>query len=574
MRSLSRPFIGTIIGIEVLMIPFLIFHVGGIAWEFTQLAGAIIGGIIAVVSANIPLRSDEATEPLLGRERMAWTLVGVGLLMWGFGESFWRYYVLTNQSPFPSYADIGYSALPPLVFAGLLVLPNSGTESRRVLMFLDSLISMGALLAIGWYLLLGDLALHSTVEDPLAKFLGLYYPTTDVALLSSVVILLIRGQGRLYQANARRLSLIVVGIGLCFFATSDFIFNLQQNAGTYVEGTWVDLGWPLGLATIGLAVYLRRFLPLTSTDQIERRLRRRAERVTFGPGQLLPYILLSILFVLLMLNIVSNNAGQRDIRPVLLFATILVVGLVVVRQILTLLDNERLTRRQADALARLELANKRVEDQARMIAEHNAELEQGVNHLKDVQARLANGNLRARARLSGGELLPLAASLNLMADRLMRLEQYESYAQRLSKALTELSVAIDRYRMGGPLILPLSAGEFVEINNLLLAMGLKEAVEAVRARNTPPSSSPGSLTQSSPQGTQAQSQSQPQPKSQSQSQPQPQPRPNPTPAYPNRSSQTSWPGQQTWPERTPTPRPMPGSSSVQQQSNLNGQSRS
>ncbi len=572
MRSLSRPFIGTIIGIEVLMIPFLIFHVGGIAWEFTQLAGAIIGGIIAVVSANIPLRSDEATEPLLGRERMAWTLVGVGLLMWGFGESFWRYYVLTNQSPFPSYADIGYSALPPLVFAGLLVLPNSGTESRRVLMFLDSLISMGALLAIGWYLLLGDLALHSTVEDPLAKFLGLYYPTTDVALLSSVVILLIRGQGRLYQANARRLSLIVVGIGLCFFATSDFIFNLQQNAGTYVEGTWVDLGWPLGLATIGLAVYLRRFLPLTSTDQIERRLRRRAERVTFGPGQLLPYILLSILFVLLMLNIVSNNAGQRDIRPVLLFATILVVGLVVVRQILTLLDNERLTRRQADALARLELANKRVEDQARMIAEHNAELEQGVNHLKDVQARLANGNLRARARLSGGELLPLAASLNLMADRLMRLEQYESYAQRLSKALTELSVAIDRYRMGGPLILPLSAGEFVEINNLLLAMGLKEAVEAVRARNTPPSSSPGSLTQSSPQGTQAQSQSQPQPKSQSQ--PQPQPPPNPTPAYPNRSSQTSWPGQQTWPERTPTPRPTPGSSSVQQQSNLNGQSRS
>jgi hypothetical protein len=557
MRSLSRPFIGTIIGIELLMIPFLIFHVGGIAWEFTQLAGAIIGGTIAVVSANIPLRNDEATEPLLRRERLAWTLVGVGLLMWGFGESFWRYYVLTNQSPFPSYADIGYSGLPLLVFAGLLVLPNSGTESRRILMLLDSLISMGALLAIGWYLLLGDLALHSTVENPFAKFLGLYYPTTDVALLSSVAILLIRGQGRLYQANARRLSLLVVGIGLFFFATSDFIFNLQQNAGTYVEGTLVDLGWPLGLATIGLAVYLRRFLPLTSSDQIEQRLRRRAERVTFGPGQLLPYILLSILFVLLMLNIVSNDAGQRDIRPILLFATILVVGLVVVRQILTLLDNERLTRRQADALARLELANKRVEDQARMIAEHNAELEQGVNHLKDVQARLANGNLRARARLSGGELLPLAASLNLMADRLMRLEQYEGYAQRLSRALTELSIAIDRYRMGGPLILPPSAAEFAEINNLLLAMGLKEAADAARARNTVSNS--GSLAQPPAQGTLMQ----------------PQSRPNPPPTYPNRPSQTGWPGQQTWPERTPTPRPTPGSSSVQQQqSNLNGQSRS
>ena len=141
MRSLSRPFIGVVIGIEVLMIPFLIFHVGGIAWEFTQLAGAIIGGIIAVVSVNVS-HSDEETEPILGRERLAWTLVGAGLLMWGFGESFWRYYILTNQSPFPSYADIGYSGLPPVVFVGMLILPTSGSGSRRVLMFLDSLISM------------------------------------------------------------------------------------------------------------------------------------------------------------------------------------------------------------------------------------------------------------------------------------------------------------------------------------------------------------------------------------------------------------------------------------------------
>ena len=525
MRSISRPFIGVVIGIEILMIPFLVLHWGGIAWEFTQLAGAIIGGTIAVVSVNVP-RGNEATEPLLARERLAWTLVGVGLLMWGFGESFWRYYILTNQSPFPSYADIGYSALPPLVFVGLLILPTSGIGSRRLLMLLDSLISMGALLAIGWYLLLGNLALHSPVEDPLAKFLGLYYPTTDVALLSSVVLLLVRGQGRLYQAQARRISLIVVGIGLCFFAASDFFFNILNNAGTYVEGTWVDLGWPLGLTTIGLAIYLRRFLPLTSADQIEQQLRRRSERLTFGPAQLLPYILLSILFVMLMLNVLSNDPGQRDIRPVLLLATIIVVGLVVVRQILTLLDNERLTRRQADALERLELANKQIEDQARSIAERNAELEKGVNHLKDVQARLANGNMRARARLTGGELLPLSASLNLMADRLMRLEQSEVYVQRLSRALAELSIAIDRYRLGGPFILPTSANEFAEVNSLLIAMGLKAKVDATPARN-------GLSNPSGPMAAQPAQSTLAQPRSPQQGQ----------------AQQATWPKQQTWPVR-------------------------
>ena len=124
------------------------------------------------------------------------------------------------------------------------------------------------------------------------------------------------------------------------------------------------------------------------------------------------------------------------------------------RQILTLMDNVRLTRRQADALDRLEIVNRRVEEQARLIAERNIALEKGVAELKDVQARLANGNLRARAPLTGGELLPLAISLNLLADRLMHREQAEIYLQRLIRALAELSIAIERYRFGGPLIIP------------------------------------------------------------------------------------------------------------------------
>lgn len=497
MRSLSKTFIGGVVGFEVLIIIFMLFHLGGITWEFSQLVGAIVGGVIALVSVNVPVREGVAIEPMLGRERLAWTLVGCGLISWGIGESFWRYYILTNQSPFPSYADFGYSGLPPLLLVGMLLQPSSRSGRGRMLILLDSLISMGALLAIGWYLLLGDLALHSTVENPLAKFLGLYYPTTDVALLSCVAILLLRGQGRLYQAMARRISLVVVGLGLCFFAASDFAFNLLQNAGTYVEGTWVDLGWPVGLLTIGLAVYLRRFLPLTPLDQIERRLRWRAERVTFGPEQFVPYILLGILFVVLILNVISSDARQRDIRSVLLLSTLAVVGLVVVRQILTQLENERLARRQADALERLEAANRHVEDQARMIAERNATLEAGMAHLKDVQARLANGNLRARARLAGGELLPLAASLNLMADRLMRLGQADVYSQRLGRALAELSLAIERYRNGAPFIAPLSCNDFAEINHLLLAMGLKERVDTRSSKPVVPAGSISSSVQGS-----------------------------------------------------------------------------
>jgi hypothetical protein len=539
-RSLSWPFIGCVLGLEVLMALFMLFHLGGNVWRFVQLFGALVGGTIALISINIPRHSEETTEPLLSRERLAWTLVGCGLLAWALGESIWRYYIITNQNPFPSYADLGYSALPPFIFAGMLLLPSSGAGRRRLILLLDSLISMGALLSIGWYLLLGDLALLSTTENLLAKFLGLYYPMTDVALLSCVVLLLLRGQGRLYQTTACRTSVMVVGIGLCFFVISDFAFNLLQNANTYVEGTWVDIGWPLGLTTIGLAAYLRRFLSLTSDDQIEQRLRRYTERFTFGPELLLLYLCLFILFVVLIVNIFSTDAIQRNIRPILVIATIVVVSLVVLRQILMLLDNVRLTRQQADALRRLEAANRQIEAQARMTAEHNASLEMGINHLKNVQARLANGNLRARARLSDGELLPLAASLNLMADRLMRLEQGQIYSQRLNRALVELSQAIERYRLGGPLMIPPSCNELTEINHLLLVMGLKEKAEIVQPRyvpSTPPSSAVSQTTQSDLTTPSAGIPTIPH-----------------TPSF--SPSLPTWPGPQTWP--TPSPRPIPG----------------
>src|SRR5437867_1329751 len=154
MRWLSRTFIGVVVGLEVLMILFILFHLGGVAWRFTQLAGALIGGLIALISINIPRRNEETTEPLPDRERLAWILVGCGLISWGIGESFWRYYLFTNQNPFPSYADIGYSALPPLIFVGILLQPEDGSGRSKLFILLDSLISMGAMLAIGWYLLL------------------------------------------------------------------------------------------------------------------------------------------------------------------------------------------------------------------------------------------------------------------------------------------------------------------------------------------------------------------------------------------------------------------------------------
>jgi hypothetical protein len=395
------------------------------------------------------------------------------MLFWAVGEGFWRYSIFIGQTPFPSQADIGYSLFPALAFIGLLLLPAPDSKSRRIVLVMDSLISMGSLLSIAWYLLLGSLA-QAPGEANLAKFLGLYYPTSDIALLSCIVFLLLRGQqGSAYQATARRVSLLVVGLGVCFFVGSDFVFNIQQNAGTYIEATWRDLGWPLGMMTMGVAAYLRRFLPATPSEVIERRLSLRLEYTASNPFQFVPYILLGLLLFALSLNVLSSDISQQAIRPVLLFATVSVIVLVVVRQILTLWDNMLLSHRQAEALEHLARVNQRVEEQSHHIAEHNAELERGIEHLCRVHASLANGDLRARAALARGPLMPLAGSLNLMAERLTRMAQSNLYAQRLTTALKDLSIAFERHMAGATFIIPPSCEAYVEIHHLLAAMRMK-----------------------------------------------------------------------------------------------------
>ncbi|HEX6555667.1 MAG TPA: hypothetical protein VF026_23095 [Ktedonobacteraceae bacterium] len=474
MNSTARFVVRSVAWIGVLMLIIVVFHIGGgtIALrvgQFSPLFGAFIGGFLALICAILPAQRKEATEHWFRNERLAWILIGFGVIMWGFGDCIWRYYMSIGQSPFPSMADIGYFSFPLLVFAGLLLQPPSGAGSKRLLLLLDSLISMGSILAIAWYLLLGSLA-QAPGEANLAKFLGLYYPITDTALLSCVIFLLLRGQGRAYQATARRVSLLVIGLGLCFFVFSDFLFNIQQNAGTYVEATWVDLGWPFGMMTIGIAALLRRYLPVTPKEVIEERVKYQAEQVSFGLPQYLPYMLLTFLFFVLSLNVLSSDSNQLAIRPVLLLATLGVVGLVVIRQVLTLLDNARLTRQQAESLEDLQVANQRIEEQSRIMALHNAELEHGIEHLKDVQASLANGNVRARARLTSGALLPLAASLNLMAERLIRLWQTSIHAQHLVTALGDLCNALDNHWKGERLVIPDSCRELIEIHRLLRSM--------------------------------------------------------------------------------------------------------
>ena len=338
MRIHSRIVIESMVGLGFVMIGIVGLHLGGErvlkVGVYSQLLGAFIGGFLTLLSANTSWLSGAAAALWPKRERLGWTLIGCGCIMWGIGEGFWRYYFALGQNPFPSLADIGYASFPPLVLLGLL-LSFSRIGSQRLLVLLDSLIAMGSILAISWYLLLGSLA-QASGETTLAKFLGLYYPTADVALVSCVIFFLLCRPEPVFHTPARRVSLLVLGCGLGLLLLSDSLaaWSVQQNAGIYVDGTWMDLGWPLGMMAIGLAAHLRGTLsakePMVSQDQPQSQTR----RVRFGTLQAIPYVLLFVLLTVLLANGLSSTPSQQYLRPVLLVATLLVISLVVVRQIL------------------------------------------------------------------------------------------------------------------------------------------------------------------------------------------------------------------------------------------------
>jgi|SRR5579859_26633 len=83
-------------------------------------------------------------------------------------------------------------------------------------------------------------------------------------------------------------------------------------------------------------------------------------------------------------------------------------------------------------------ARARITEQARLLAEQKQRLEHGIHALQEVQARVSNGDYSARVSLQGNELLPLAVSFNIMAERLGHVAHIEQEHQRLERALQRL----------------------------------------------------------------------------------------------------------------------------------------
>jgi hypothetical protein len=83
-------------------------------------------------------------------------------------------------------------------------------------------------------------------------------------------------------------------------------------------------------------------------------------------------------------------------------------------------------------------AQARINEQALVIAEQKQRLEAGIQAIQETQGRIVRGDYNARVSLQGNELLPLAVSFNMMAERLSHIQQMEEEHRQMESALQQV----------------------------------------------------------------------------------------------------------------------------------------
>jgi serine phosphatase RsbU (regulator of sigma subunit) len=309
-------------------------------------------------------------------QRWAPVLLGMGILCYILGQMGFTYYdlVLHQAPPFPSLADIGYLIEYPFFLLGILLLPARPIPvASRTRVVLDGLMIMTAALTFSWYFVLGPVIQQGT-ETALAKVVATAYPLADIVLIACLVILALRP-----GEHALRRAVYLLALALGFYVVMDSIYGYQTLNETYVTGTLFDVGWPVAYMLIGLGAFAVRLAPAAVPPDETPPARQGVWR------SLLPYALVPAVGVL-AIYAWRASAGSDSLATGVYVGGALLICLVLLRQVLTIVENARLFNRLQGTYLAMEQKN----DQLLRSQNELRRQEEEVRQLnKDLERRVA-----------------------------------------------------------------------------------------------------------------------------------------------------------------------------------------
>ena len=314
--------------------------------DVLEAAGPLLGALVYfAMSRRLKDRTGSALHKTWDLHAWSPTFLALGAVWYAVGQLIWSYYELViHQAPFPSLADAGYLAAYPFLFLGILFLPvrrTSGAARARVL--LDGIVIMAAVVTFSWYFVLGPTLLQGGEAD-FSKLVGTAYPLCDLGLV--FCLLLLAGQSG--SSHLRR-AIWTLSLGLLAVVCADIVFDYKNLHGTYETGGLSDLGWPLGFMLICLGALAAR---VDGARQVATARESTGGTEDISPRSplpawysLAPYALVPLVGGLMVY--VGHVGGNPAVDPGVYVGGAVLIGLVLVRQILMILENRQLSREMA-----------------------------------------------------------------------------------------------------------------------------------------------------------------------------------------------------------------------------------
>jgi diguanylate cyclase (GGDEF)-like protein len=292
-----------------------------------------VGGISAALFCLIGV----CWKPVRGvPSRHIALLCGLGLLCYVVQQGYIIYPDFAHHAaPIPLLAvNLVGLASYPLLLLGIWQIPRRPlTLAAHLRISLDGLMVIAAALTFSWYFILGP-ALIAGHNTPEAKFFSVTYPLMDLLLIAFLLLL---GRSAL---GLRQTTALFAG-GLILVVISDSLFTYLSLHGLYHAGTLLDIGWSLGFMPIGIAA-------TAVQHSFSVPLGEKMERAPALWKSFLPYGFLPCVAALAVYS--QSVPGPVFLRAGVLWCGGSLVGLILVRQVLAILENHELSRR-LEALA-------------------------------------------------------------------------------------------------------------------------------------------------------------------------------------------------------------------------------
>jgi signal transduction histidine kinase len=318
----------------------------------------LVGMAAAAICSAVVLR---LKAPILNRRtKWGWRCISIALFSYTLGNAIIAAISTSvqNSTAIVTPADGFIIPFYPLLLTGAALLPSTHPSwSRQLRSILDALIAVGAILGIGLVVLIVPRYNGHSLSD----YIYVLYPVLDFTGLVVLLMLLIRGKQRPYFAVCFWLM-----VGMLILSYADSLFNYLTlpvqagGAGYYADQAFAAfyiapayLAGPLAFCLAALQILVQRDQPGPGWGWLERLTARFSSiKATSLREQLVVLFLpVTILGSLLIYSQIRPQAIRIPLLA-LICLTLVVVGFIIVRQLLTTRDlvDAHTAREQAEQL--------------------------------------------------------------------------------------------------------------------------------------------------------------------------------------------------------------------------------